>query len=590
LARSYRGLRHHLEAIVVPFEAQHFPGRPARQLVSRARSSGIGLVGAGVMLLVALMGVSAAIGFVLSSRDQARLRDDRAVTRDVRVFQQALVDAETGVRGFVLSGRVEYLEPYVSGLQTIEAQDGAVLAKLDQAPHGAGPSATTMVDGLRHAWAQAIALADDQRLADAQRLLVEQQAKPLMDAVRGTVTRFLADRNTLAEHIDRRIRLEQDLLLIINPLGALVALLGTGFAFWRGAHEARAREIARQEMQTLFSMTEMLQSVADRDDANDVLRATAERLLPGMAGALYVFSNSRDRLDLSTRWGVAGDEAPADHIGPHTCWALKRGKPHLNSPDGLECSHPRLARTTLEIPMAARGELYGMLALSADTPDAAARLAAARPLATAIADAMSLSLSSNALREKLRNQALRDSLTGLYNRRFLEEMLDRLTQDAQRRDVPIGAIMIDLDHFKRLNDQFGHATGDVVLQEVARAIISGLRTTDVACRYGGEELLILLPDCPPEMAVAKAEQLRARIKEVGGGSVGQPVTASFGVAGIPASAAHGADLLAAADAALYRAKQEGRDRVAVAPARSGARVTLMPGARPRDERPPMNHA
>jgi diguanylate cyclase (GGDEF)-like protein len=571
----------------VPFEA--FSHGRAIRLPGRA--AGLGLIGAGVMLLIALMGVSALVGFLLSSHDQARLREDRAITRDVRVFQQALVDAETGVRGFVLSGRVDYLEPYVAGLQTIQAQDGAVLARLDGATRGKAQSASAMLDGLRHAWSGAIALADGQNLAEAQHLLVDRQAKPLMDAMRAAIAGFLADRNALAERIDRRLRIEQDLLLIINPVGALVALIGTGFAFWRGAQEARARETARQEMQTLFQMTEMLQSVADRDDANDVLRATAERLLPGVAGALYVFSNSRDRLDLSTCWGTAGGEAPADHIGPHACWALKRGKAHLNSPEGLECSHPRLGRTTLEIPMAARGELYGMLALSTDAADAAQRLAAGRPIATAIADAMSLSLSSNALREKLRNQALRDSLTGLYNRRFLEEMLDRLTQDAQRRDVPISAIMVDLDHFKRLNDQFGHASGDAVLQEVARAIIAGLRTTDVACRYGGEEMLLLLPDCPTEMAVAKAEQLRGRIKEVGGGSVGQPVTASFGVASMPASATHAAELLAAADAALYRAKQEGRDRVAVAPARAApGRVALVPATRGRDDRPPMNHA
>ncbi len=186
------------------------------------------------------------------------------------------------------------------------------------------------------------------------------------------------------------------------------------------------------------------------------------------------------------------NDGGADNLLPTTCWALKRGKPHMNLPgDGaLRCRHVTAHQTTLEIPMAARGELYGMLEIGAQGDDAASRLDTITPVAGAIADAMSLALSGQALRERLRNQALRDPLTGLYNRRFLEEMLERLCLDAERRKTPVAAIMIDLDHFKRLNDQHGHAAGDAVLRDVAAAILSCLRTTDIACRYGGEELAI----------------------------------------------------------------------------------------------------
>ena len=170
------------------------------------------------------------------------------------------------------------------------------------------------------------------------------------------------------------------------------------------------------------------------------------------------------------------------------------------------------------------------------------------------------------MRERLRNQALRDPLTGLYNRRFLEEMLERLCMDAERRKTPIAAIMIDLDHFKKLNDQHGHAAGDAVLRDVAAAILSCLRTTDIACRYGGEELAILLPDCSMALAVGKADQIRTRITEMTG-AAGLAATASLGVAAAPESAAGPTDLLANADAALYQAKQEGRDRVCAAPSR-----------------------
>ena len=136
------------------------------------------------------------------------------------------------------------------------------------------------------------------------------------------------------------------------------------------------------------------------------------------------------------------------------------------------------------------------------------------PVATALADAMSLALANIALREKLRTQALRDPLTGLYNRRYMEDVLDRYVSLAERSDSPLSIVMIDLDHFKRLNDDFGHAVGDAVLCEVAAAIIGTIRPGDVACRYGGEELVVLFPDCGMIEALAKAEMLRARIERL----------------------------------------------------------------------------
>ena len=182
---------------------------------------------------------------------------------------------------------------------------------------------------------------------------------------------------------------------------------------------------------------------------------------------------------------------------------------------------------------------------------------------------MSLALSNAALRDQLRNQALRDGLTGLYNRRFLEEVQERLCLDAMRRESSIGLIMLDLDRFKKLNDTHGHGAGDTVLREVAAAVMSCLRATDIGCRYGGEELLVLLPDCGLDMAAAKAEQIRHKIAGltfVGGMSV----TASFGVAALPETSTTAATLLNDADTALYKAKTGGRDRVIAAPGRGPA--------------------
>ena len=287
--------------------------------------------------------------------------------------------------------------------------------------------------------------------------------------------------------------------------------------------------------------------------------------MPDFGCALFVLNNSRDRLELSEAWNLPVDESPPDHLSPQTCWALKRGKAHVNVPGtGSLCCEHHKAGAVLEIPMVARGEIHGLLTFSARGSDAEARITAIRGLAAALADAMSLALSNIALREKLSMQALRDPLTGLYNRRYMEDMLERFAQLSERNARPLSVIMIDLDHFKRLNDQYGHAKGDAVLRETAAAITGALRQSDVACRYGGEELIVLMPDSGLDDAVAKAELLRARIEGLSEAH-GIKISASFGVAAAPDNASKTGKLVAMADAALYEAKKAGRNRVVAAP-------------------------
>jgi diguanylate cyclase (GGDEF)-like protein len=531
--------------------------------------------------LIVLVGLTTVIDILYDYVDDARKRTYQADVAAVVSFQSSLVNAETGVRGYVLSGKPDYLEPYQVGMRALEGLPPTLWPMLDAfaatqpAAHGAANSVSDTLALLRTTWDAAIHQVADNQREQATGTLVASGAKASMDRLRSDITGLLDDRAAEMRRWDAWTDELRTMTHVIDLGGALIAAGAMIYAFGRITRAIKAGLDAREQTERLFSMTDMLQSAAGQDDTNEVLLATAARLLPGFSGALYVFNNSRDRLDLSTRWGAVADGS-ADHLVPASCWALKRGKPHVNVMDdgALRCRHVTATQTTLEIPMAARGELYGLLEIGTEGADASSRLAAIQPVATAIADAMSLALSSLALRERLRNQALRDPLTGLYNRRFLEEMLDRLCLDAERRKTSIATIMIDLDHFKQLNDQHGHAAGDAVLRDVAAAILSCLRTTDVACRYGGEELAILLPDCTMALAAGKAEQIRARITELTG-AAGLAVTASLGVAAIPESAAGPIDLLPNADAALYRAKQQGRDRVATAPARnSGQHPTL----------------
>ncbi|WP_440845452.1 GGDEF domain-containing protein [Sphingomonas sp. 22176] len=333
-------------------------------------------------------------------------------------------------------------------------------------------------------------------------------------------------------------------------------------------NEANRAHAERKQINHLFRMTEMLQSASGYPDANAVLGATIGSLLEGFGAALYVFNNSRDRLELSGAWQWPGEDTLRPTLAPAQCWALKRGKWHLNADQrgALRCDHHLTGPSLLELPMAAHGEIQGLLLIATARADTVAELKRVQPLAAAIADAMSLAVSNIALREKLRTQALRDPLTGLYNRRYMEDALSRYANLAERSGTHLSVVMIDLDHFKRLNDEFGHVVGDAVLREAAATLMGGLRTSDVACRYGGEELLVILPECGLSEAVAKAEILRERIEALSAMHDAK-ISASFGVASIPESTRSVADLLGMADAALYQAKEGGRNRVVAAPSR-----------------------
>jgi len=169
------------------------------------------------------------------------------------------------------------------------------------------------------------------------------------------------------------------------------------------------------------------------------------------------------------------------------------------------------------------------------------------------------------LRKELREQAIRDPLTGLYNRRFLEESLNREVARAHRADSDLGILMLDMDNFKNVNDKWGHVAGDGVLREVGRLLQANVRAADVVCRYGGDEFIVVLPGASMDAATTRAESLRQLLRHAAFEfrEMRLPAaTFSIGVAAYPVQGKTGVDLLTAVDAALYRAKQEGGGRVA----------------------------
>jgi len=333
----------------------------------------------------------------------------------------------------------------------------------------------------------------------------------------------------------------------------------------------QATERGRRELSLVGDVIELLQTCQTMAEAEETLRRFGREAFPNMSGAVYQYLLSPDLLEVVAEWGE-GPRA-ARSLKPDDCWALRRGRRHIETQGSrlTRCRHFKDARLSAAIcvPLTLEGETTGVLLLYSDAeqPNAEKLSESAQSLTALAAERVALALANLQLRGKLRDQAIRDLLTGLYNRRYFEETLDRELRRAERHGTPLSLIMLDVDHFKRFNDRFGHDAGDLVLKHVGGALKKSIRGEDIACRYGGDEFVLLLADAPIEAAAARAEELKDAITELvlkhRGEALGS-IAVSCGVASFPGNGAVREDLVAAADQAMYRAKGEGRDHVALA--------------------------
>ena len=345
-------------------------------------------------------------------------------------------------------------------------------------------------------------------------------------------------------------------------LDAQADLRASNFSLEQRASELQQRS---QETQQLQALMELLQSALTLQEAIKLLAPRLSRLLPGSKGALYFLNAGKTLLELSGSWGLEGIVEAA--FAPEECWGLRRAKEHVAAPEHpeLRCSHWGQAPSGWHScsPLLAHGEVLGVISLAyAHVPEQSAAL-----LLRSICEQLSLALANLRLRDSLRQQSIRDALTGLYNRRFLEESLLREVARAQRRGQPLSVVMIDVDHFKRFNDSYGHEVGDQVLQNVAEFLQTAVRAEDVVCRFGGEEFCLLCPTLTRPELPLRLEQLRQGLELVSVTFQGErlKVTASFGAAICPDHACEGAQLLLLADQALYEAKHAGRNTYCIAP-------------------------
>ncbi|MGO8984730.1 MAG: diguanylate cyclase [Terriglobales bacterium] len=345
------------------------------------------------------------------------------------------------------------------------------------------------------------------------------------------------------------------------------------------SHQEIGRLLADARRQTaeitqISELGSLLHACTSREEVFRLIPERLRRLFPGASGCISLLSDSKVRIQSVAKWGIC----TADQIfSPEECWALRRGTIHANSggPSDSHCSHLLGEGPSVCIPLIANGNTIGTLSIQDDDPPHpipdpevdAQSFARRRHLAAAVAEHIALSLANLGLRQSLRLQAVRDPLTGLYNRRYMQEFLERELHSARRKHRPLSVLMLDLDHFKRFNDNFGHSAGDKALAAVGDALLRSVRAEDIACRYGGDEFTLILPECSLRQAATRADEILKRLTEWGAQREGLPadgLTISIGIAAFDETTDRVDLLLKFADDALYEAKRAGRNHVVTA--------------------------
>lgn len=323
--------------------------------------------------------------------------------------------------------------------------------------------------------------------------------------------------------------------------------------------ESRTKDIKR--IQTLGQMLAGCENV---EEICEVVRAAAPTIFEGESGAISISNSAKGHIEIIASWG---DEwHPNQTYLPNDCWAVRRGTHHLSDTEtlGFNCKHFDSQNPVLCVPIVSQGVSLGAIHIMSGQGAIPARL---HEMTLSVAEHLSLSIANVNLRDSLKHQAVRDPLTNLYNRRYLDESLPRELRRAARSYTSLGLMMIDVDHFKKFNDTFGHDAGDYVLQQLGTEFSHSINSEDIACRYGGEEFIIVVPDADIAEITRRANELLARVrtKELtfADKTLGY-ITLSIGIALYPHHGDTGEALISVADKALYVAKHAGRDRVEVA--------------------------
>ncbi|HWI42425.1 MAG TPA: diguanylate cyclase [Nocardioides sp.] len=525
------------------------------------------------------------------------------ITRDARDAREGMLDQETGLRGWVATGDSEFLEPYRTGKKHTESAGAKLVADLERAPDVTDAALASLLAARE--WQEWADTAAERRFTDEQRSNGEMRdfllrGKSLFDSYRA------ADNRCMAMVIDgREVALRRQSQAMVGVLAAYLLLLGAA-----GAISLRRRRNLR--VAVLDPLDDLLE-VINRFRSGDLSARTAPTTVPEFGAIGAALASLADELEQAQTDAVAREQrlarlahrfeavvrisrevsgslslryvatsvsvAAADLLGsPTVLWlrnetgtfqaAHRSIDAHGTTPPAdlvpppvvLSVADDALPSTEEGVrayPSVLAGNVVAVLEVGTSDVEPDAEQVLFALLSTAAA-----ALESARLHSATRELADLDGLTGLPNRRRFETDIDQEWERCRRYGRPLSVAMLDLDHFKRLNDAHGHLVGDEVLRHVAMALSSVLRTSDTAYRYGGEEIVVLLRETGLEDGARAGERLRAAVADVR--LPEHPdirVTTSGGIAERRSTMTHYNELVAAADSALYTAKRSGRDRI-----------------------------
>ncbi|HYI20771.1 MAG TPA: diguanylate cyclase [Solirubrobacteraceae bacterium] len=504
------------------------------------------------LLLVAAVTVLGVATWLNVDAQRARMADRQRQVVRAADLRTAMVDQETGVRGFDQTGSEEFLEPFERGRRDYLRTLAAARRGADD-PQVARQLAVMAEVAAR--WQALAGAAVGQIRREGPGSLTVQGArerKAVMDRFRTESALFRSLVMAAAVREDAAARW----VSVCFVVAAALMMLGGGLLL---IERAARRSGRRRRLEDEFVAT--LQGADDEAEAQDLLRRHVERSLPGAAAVvLSRDASNRQLLPVTDADAIAGLGDRLEGAAPRDCLAVRRGAAYerrASQPCTICGDIPGASRCT---PSLVGGEVIGSLLVTRHGPieaDAATCLSSAvNQAAPVLANLRNLAIAEH--------RAATDGLTGLPNPRSVRETLLRMVAQAGRTVTPLSAVAMDLERFKALNDRHDHQAGDEALAAVGAVLRGGVRASDFAGRWGGEEFVILLPDTDAAGAAALAEKLRAAIAAAQVPSVPAGITASFGAASLPEHAHDADSLLRAADRALYAAKQGGRDRVELA--------------------------
>lgn len=487
---------------------------------------------------------------------------------------------ETARRGFLITSEEQYLEPYHDAKKQIPQEIQAIKDLTADNPYM--QETIQVLEPVINELMELVT--NDIRTQSKDVASVAEtmpKAKTLLDQARHLLSEMeKEERKLLGERISNTEARQQDFDYKMLLMGSTLLLVLT-YTFLKlfaevaerkrneaGLIETKAmNELTVHNLSLMGELSSLLQACSKTEESLEVISQFAARMINIDSGVLYLFKESRNLLEESARWGV--EPKGQYNFEPDDCWALRRGEVHMfdQMEHTMSCRHVKVDAgvRTLCLPIIAQGSVLGILHLENHHYQSITEMQ--QTLAHNLASQIALALASLKLRETLRNLSVRDPLTGLFNRRYMEESLHREIATANRKGRQLAVVMLDVDHFKRFNDTFGHDAGDMLLREVGSLLQSNSRTSDIACRFGGEEFVMIYPETEPQFVLQRAEHLRQMISAMQvqhfGRSLGQ-ITASFGISVFPDHGSTIEELLKCADEALYQAKGEGRNRCIMA--------------------------